>query len=153
MVGTVRPSRGVMRLIGCALALCLVPCSASFAQTSTIDDLKGKIFDARMAQQTFVDGLRHCNELDGKNFYYRVRKRLLNLEEYFRSLENLVKAQVYNPEKKRPWSAEDAKERWEAVKKQAQEDKQTCELVKNLPQLEKQLQDLENSAAVSEKKN
>jgi hypothetical protein len=71
------------------------------------------------------------------------------LDEYFRSLENLVKAQVYNPQKRRPWTLEDAKERWEEVKKQAEDDKQKCELVRKLPELEKQLQELQKDAATS----
>ena len=94
-------------------------------------------------QQTFAERTANCNELDGKSFFFQLRRRMLNLEEYFRSLENLVKAQVYNPEKRRPWSLEDAKQRWEEVKKQAQEDKQKCELVRSLPDLEKRLQELE----------
>ena len=57
------------------------------------------------------------------SFYFRVRNRILDLEEYFHSLENLVKAQAFNPDKRRPWSLQDAKERWKVVKKQAQEDK------------------------------
>jgi hypothetical protein len=81
-----------------------------------------------------------------------VRNRILDLEEYFRSLENLVKAQVFNPDKRRPWSLQDAKERWEVVKKQAQEDKEKCELVKSLPELEKKLQELQKNSAASEHK-
>ena len=84
-------------------------------------------------------GLHHCSELNGKNFYFQLRNRVLNLEEYFQSLENLVKAQVYQSGEARPWSLEDAKERWDEVKKQAQEDKQKCELVRSLPELEKTL--------------
>jgi len=122
------------------------------AQSPAIDELKGKIFDARMAQQTFAGGLKFCEELNGKSFYFRLRNRVLNLEEYFQSLENLAKAQVFNPEKRRPWSLQDAKERWEEVKKQAAEDKQKCELVQSLPELEKQLQELQRNAAASEKK-
>jgi tRNA nucleotidyltransferase/poly(A) polymerase len=105
-----------------------------------------------MAQQTFAGGLKFCEELNGKSFYFRLRNRVLNLEEYFQSLENLAKAQVFNPEKRRPWSLQDAKERWEEVKKQAAEDKQKCELVQSLPELEKQLQELQRNAAASEKK-
>lgn len=105
--------------------------------------LKGEIFDAHMTQQTFANGLPYCSELDGKRFFHQLRKRILDLEEYFRALENLVKAQIYNPEKRRPWTIEDAKERWAEVKKQAQEDKQKCELVQSLPELEKRLQVLE----------
>jgi len=137
----------VKRLVCGATAMLLAACGAAWAQTAAIDDLKGKIFDARMAQQTFAQSLQHCDELDGKNFYFRLRNRILNLEEYFRSLENLAKAQVFNPETKRPWTLEDAKARWEQVKKEAQADKERCELVRSLPELEKRLQELEKAAA------
>jgi len=146
-----------------AFALLLVPlCSLQVsslqAQAASsddlkakIDDLKGKIFDARMAQQTFANGLQYCDELKGDSFFHQLRRRILNLDEYFKSLENLVKAQVYNPEKRRPWTIEDAKQRWEEVKKEAAEDKQKCELVRSLPELEKRLQELQQSTAASEK--
>lgn len=147
-----RPFRDPAWLACCASAFCLVPLTNGQAQSPAIDELKGKIFDARMAQQTFAGGLKFCEELNGKSFYFRLRNRVLNLEEYFQSLENLAKAQVFNPEKRRPWSLQDAKERWEEVKKQAAEDKQKCELVQSLPELEKQLQELQKNAAASEKK-
>jgi tRNA nucleotidyltransferase/poly(A) polymerase len=137
-------------LIAWTLVLCGACLCVARAQNAAIDELKGKIFDAHMAQQTFP-GLKYCNELTGKSFYFQMRNRVLRLEEYFQSLENLVKAQVYNPAKRRSWTLEDAKERWEEVKKQAEEDKQKCELVRSLPDLEKKLQDLEKSAAASEK--
>jgi hypothetical protein len=63
-----------------------------------------------------------------------------------------VKAEVYNPAKRRSWTLEDAKERWEEVKRQAQEDKVKCELVQTLPKLEKRLQELEAAASTLEKK-
>lgn len=135
-----------MYRIVCGVAFLLIACSSVRAQDPAIDDLKGKIFDARMAQQTLGDGLKYCPELNGK---IRVRNRILDLEEYFHSLESLVKAQVFNPDKRRPWSLQDAKERWEAVKKQAQEDKEKCELVRSLPELEKRLQELQQNSAAS----
>jgi hypothetical protein len=141
----------VRRLAFGVITLLLFAGSALHAQNPAIDDLKGKIFDAHMAQQMFAGGLKYCNELDGKSFYYQVRNRLLNLEEYAHSMENLVKAQVFNPAKKRPWTLEDAKERWEEVKRQAQEDKQKCELVRSLPELEKRLEELQQRAAASDK--
>ncbi len=147
-----RPFRDPALLACCATALGVVSLTAARAQNPAIDELKGKIFDARMAQQTFAGGLKFCDELNGKSFYFRLRNRVLNLEEYFQSLENLAKAQVFNPEKRRPWSLQDAKERWEEVKKQAAEDKQKCELVQSLPALEKQLQELQKNTAASEKK-
>jgi len=127
--------------IACGVAFPLIACSSVRAQ-----DLKGKIFDARMA---LGDALKYCPELNGKSFYFRVRNRILDLEEYFHSLENLVKAQVFNPDKRRPWSLQDAKDRWEVVKKQAQEDKEKCELVRSLPELEKRLQELQKNSAAS----
>jgi hypothetical protein len=148
-VGKLRPFAHPALLAGAGAVFCLVPLTGGRAQTAAIDDLKGKIFDARMAQQTFAGGLKYCEDLNGKNFYYQLRNRILNLDEYFRSLENLVKAQVFNPQKRRPWTLEDAKERWEEVKKQAQEDRQKCELVRKLPELEKQLQELQKNAATS----
>ncbi len=139
------------RLAFGVITLLLFPASAPHAQNSAIDDLKGKIFDAHMAQQMFAGGLKYCDELDGKSFYYQVRNRILNLEEYAHSMENLVKAQAFNPAKKRPWTLEDAKERWEEVKRQAQEDKQKCELIRSLPEMEKRLQELQQRAAASDK--
>jgi hypothetical protein len=121
--------------------------TAAHAQDAAIDELKGKIFDARMAQQTFADGLKYCHELNGKSFYFRLRNRILDLEEYLRSLENLVKAQVYNPQKRRPWTLEDAKERYEEVKREADEGKQKCALVQSLPELEKQLEELQKKTS------
>lgn len=150
-MGTVRSLRKLAFLIAWALVLCFGSVSAGRAQSPAIDDLKGRIFDAHMAQQTFP-GLKYCSELTGNSFYFQLRNRVLRLEEYFQSLENMVKAQVYNPAKRRSWTLEDAKERWEEVKKQAEEDKRKCELVQSLPELEKKLQELEKSAAASEKK-
>ena len=140
------------RLAASVLALFLIPWPAVHAQNSAIDELKGKIFDARTAQQTFVNGLKYCSELNGKSFYYQLRNRIFNLEEYLHSLENLAKAEVYNPEKRRPWTLQDVKERWEEVKKQAQADKEKCELVRSLPELEKRLEELQKTTAASDKK-
>jgi len=126
-----------------AAALALVLASPADAEGLSFSEIKAKIFDARMALKTFVGGLRHCNELDGTNFYFQPRDRVLSLEEYHQSLENLVKAQVFNPQKKRPWSDADANDRWEQVKKQAARDKEVCKLVAALPELEKRLQEVE----------
>ena len=140
------------RLATSALALFLIPWPPLHAQNAAIDELKGKIFDARTAQQTFANGLKYCSELNGKSFYYQLRNRILNLEDYLHSLENLAKAEVFNPEKRRPWTLQDVKERWEEVKKQAQADKEKCELVRSLPELEKRLEELQKTTAASDKK-
>ncbi len=96
-----------------------------------------------MALKTFVGGLRHCGELNGTNFYFQPRDRVLDLEEYHQSLDNLAKAQAFNPEKHRPWTEADANDRWEQVKKQAARDKEVCKLVAMLPELEKKLEEAE----------
>jgi hypothetical protein len=153
------------RFVCAALALCLIPASAA-AQTrpqdtaqdrapsgphQAIDDLKGKIFDAKMAQRTFERGMKYCSELDGKHFYFLPRDRVLDLEEFHRSLENLAKQGVFNPEKRRPWTEQDAAERWEQAKKQAASDQANCALAASLPDLEKQLDELEGKPAPAKK--
>ena len=105
-----------------------------------------------MAKQTFAGGLKFCNELDGKHFYFQARDRVLDLEEYHRSLENLAKQQVFNPEKRRPWTEQDATERWEQVQKQAVSDQANCQLVASLPAIEKQLDELEKNSRPREEK-
>jgi hypothetical protein len=125
-----------------AIALCLMPLTPARAQNQTVDDLKGKIFDARMVKQTFAGGLKFCSEFDGKHFYFQAQDRVLDLEGYHRSLGNLAKQQVFNPEKHRPWTEQDAAERWDLVQKEAASDQADCQLVASLPALEKQLDEL-----------
>jgi len=112
-----------------------------------MNDLRGKIFDAKMAQQTFAGGLPHCNELNGTNFYFAPRDRVLNLDDYHRSLISLALSGAFNPETKRPWSQEDAEARWAEVQKQAQADRTNCVLVTSLPFLQKKLEELQQAAA------
>ena len=143
------------RILCGSIALCLIPLGFAQAQGLTINEVKGRIFDAKMLQQTFVNGLKFCSELNGNNFYFPPRDRVLDLDEYHRSLENLAKQQVFNPERKRPWTEEDATDRWEQVKRQATKDKENCQLVASLPDLQKQLTDMEKQAAdaTPDKKN
>jgi predicted NAD/FAD-dependent oxidoreductase len=124
------------------MALALFMPGPVSAQQLTVNELKAKIFEAKMVEKGF-GGLKHCKELDGTKFYFGPRDRLLNLEDFNRSLQNLVKDRVFNPEKRRPWNEEDAKARWEQVKKQAIQDKANCELVAALPALQKELEQLE----------
>jgi hypothetical protein len=134
-------------LLGSAFA------STTRAQNAEIDGLMGKIFDAKMAQQTFAGGLAHCKELNGTNFYFRQRDRILNLEEYHHSLESLAQQRAFNPETRRPWSEEDAIAKWEQVQKEAVADKESCALVASLPELQKRLDDLQKQAAAQGKKD
>ncbi len=141
------PRFGLRAVLAAALAAGVaVPARA---QNAAIDDLKGKIFDAKMAQQTFAGGLRHCNELNGTNFYFQPRDRVLNLTEYHRSLDNLALQGVFNPETHKPWNQQDADTRWAEVQKEATQDQAICALVASLPDLQKKLQQLQQQAASS----
>jgi hypothetical protein len=145
----------VVRILCGSIALCLIPLGFAQAEGLTIDEVKGRIFDAKMLQQTFMNGLKFCSELNGNNFYFPPRDRVLDLDEYHRSLENLAKQQIFNPERKRPWTEEDAADRWQQVKRQATKDKENCQVVASLPDLQKQLTDMEKQAAeaTADKKN
>src|SRR5262249_33476879 len=116
-----------------------------------INDLKGQIFDAKMAQQTFGRGIAHCSELNGTNFYFRQRDRVLDLESYHQALESLAQEHTFNPETRRPWNAEDAVARWDMVQKQAADDRRNCGLIAHLPELEKKLDQLQKQAAAPSK--
>jgi hypothetical protein len=143
--------RFVLRLILMASFPAVFISTSLHAQTAAINDIKGKIFDAKMAQQTFAAGLRHCSELNGTNFYYQIRDRVLNLEEFHHSLDSLAQQGVFNPETKRPWNQEDADARWNLVKREAASDVSTCALVASLPDLQKRLDELQQQAATSPK--
>jgi hypothetical protein len=151
----------VRRFVCGGIALCLIPSMTVRAQTppapspnpqnAAITDLKRKIFDAEMAQQTFAKGLKFCGELDGTNFYFALRDRVLNLEDYHRSLEHLARDGTFNPETRQPWTDQEAAARWEDAKREAVADKANCELVASLPQLEKKLEELEKNADTTKK--
>jgi hypothetical protein len=143
----------VKRIMCGVAALCVLFSAPLYAQNTPIEELKVKIFDARTLQQTFAKGLKFCDELNGTNFYFALRDRIFDLEEFHRSLGSLVKQQVFNPEKKRPWSEQDAADRWAQVQQEAAKDKANCQLVASLPDLEKQLNELQKTAAPAEQKN
>lgn len=127
-----------------AVLLVLLLCSPLQAQNANaLNDLKAKIFDAQMAQRNFAFGLRHCSELNGTNFYFEMRDRVLNLQDYRRSLDNLAAQGAFNVETKRPWNKQDADARWAQVQKQAVTDQGNCALVSSLPFLQKKLKELE----------
>jgi hypothetical protein len=116
------------------------------AQSDAINELKAKIFEAKTVQQTFAGGLRHCSEIDGKTFYLQPRDRVLKLDDFHRSLDNLVLGRAFNPETKRPWTQEDANARWDQVRRQALDDKAKCDLVASLPFMQKKLDDLQRQS-------
>jgi hypothetical protein len=114
------------------------------AQTSAaVNEIKAKIWEAQLVQRNFAAGLRHCSELNGTNFYFAQRDRVLNLQDYRRSLENLAAQGGFNPETRRPWNQQDADARWAEVQKDAVTDQANCAAVASLPFLEKKLKEAE----------
>jgi len=97
-------------------------------------------------QRNFAGGLRHCNELNGTNFYFEQRDRVLNLQDYRRSLDNLAAQGGFNPETRRPWTKQDADARWAQVQKDAVTHQTNCAAVASLPFLEKKLKELEQQS-------
>ena len=146
-----------MKSIVCgAIAVCLNPFGPAIAQSPILDEVKAKISDAKMLKQTFAGGLKYCSDLNGSNFYFAPRDRVLSLDDYHHSLESLAKQRAFNSEARRPWNDKDAADLWAAAQQQATSDKKNCELVASLPKLEKQLDDMEKNAAaasVADKKN
>ena len=130
-----------------ALLLVLTASTPLHAQNSeALNDIKAKIWEAQLVQRNFAGGLRHCNELNGTNFYFEQRDRVLNLQVYRRSLDNLLAQGAYNPETKRPWSKQDADARWAQVQNDAVTHQANCAAVASLPFLEKKLKELESGA-------
>lgn len=111
--------------------------------SSEVNDLKGKIWEAEVAQRSFAAGLPHCSELNGTNFYFYPGNRVLNLQDYRRSLDNLVAEGAFNAETRRPWNKQDADARWAQVQKQATTDQANCAAVASLPSLRQKLKELE----------
>jgi hypothetical protein len=114
---------------------------------ANLNDLKAKIWEAELAQRNFSAGLRHCSELNGTNFYFQARDRVLNLQECHRSLDNLVAQGAFNAETRRPWNKADADARWAQVQKDATADQTNCAKVASLPFLQKKLKELEPKPA------
>ena len=102
-----------------------------------LNELKAKIWEAEVAQRNFAAGLPHCSELSGTNFYFSQQNRVLNLQDYRRSLDNLVTQGVF------PWNRQDADERWAQVQKQATTDQANCTAVASLPSLRQKLKELQ----------
>jgi hypothetical protein len=116
--------------------------SSDQAQTE-LNELKAKIWEAEVAQRNFAAGLPHCSELIGTNFYFYPQNRVLNLQDYHRSLENLVTQGAFNQETRRPWNKQDADARWAQVQKQATTDQANCTAVASLPSLRQKLKELQ----------
>jgi hypothetical protein len=134
----------MVRRACCAVLLVLTASTPLRAENSAaLNEIKAKIWEAQLVQRNFSAGLRHCNELNGTNFYFVQRDRVLNLQDYRRSLDNLTAQGAYNPETKRPWNKQDADARWAQVQKDAVTDQANCAAVASLPFLEKKLKELD----------
>src|SRR5215469_13756383 len=83
--------------------------------------------------------------MNGTNFYFEQRDRVLNLQDYHRALDNLVAQAAYNPDTKHPWNKGDADARWAQVQKDAVTHQANCAAVASLPFLEKKLKELWSS--------
>jgi len=130
-----------------SLLLVLTASNPLHAQNSeALNDIKAKIWEAQSVQRNFSGGLRHCNELNGTNFYFEQRDRVLNLQDYRRSLDNLAAQGAYNPETKRPWNKQDADARWAQVQKDAVTQQANCAAVASLFFLEKKLKELQQQS-------
>jgi hypothetical protein len=130
-----------------AVLLVLIASTPLHAQKSeALNDIKAKVWEAQLVQRNFAAGLRHCNELNGTNFYFETRDRVLNLQDYRRSLDNLAAQGAYNPETRRPWSKQDADARWAQVQKDAVTHQANCAAVASLPFLEKKMKELEQQS-------
>ncbi|HTE77171.1 MAG TPA: hypothetical protein VK653_10570 [Xanthobacteraceae bacterium] len=133
-----------MRSIFWAVLFALAVTGLLHAQDATaLNDLKAKIWEAELAQRNFAAGLRHCSELNGTNFYFQPRDRVLDLHDYRRSLDNFVMQGAFNAETRRPWNKQDADARWAQVQKQATTDQANCAAVASLPSLQKKLKELQ----------
>jgi hypothetical protein len=110
---------------------------------SELNELKAKIWEAEVAQRNFLAGLPHCSELNGTNFYFHPQNRVLSLQDYRRSLENLVTQGAFNQETQRPWNKQDADARWAQVQKQATTDQANCTAFASLPSLRQKLKELQ----------
>jgi hypothetical protein len=130
-----------------AVLLVLTASTPLHAQKSeALNDIKAKVWEAQLVQRNFAAGLRHCNELNGTNFYFETRDRVLKLQDYRRSLDNLAAQGAYNPETRRPWSKQDADARWAQVQKDAVTHQANCATVASLPFLEKKMKELEQQS-------
>jgi hypothetical protein len=130
-----------------AVLLALPIATPLLAQTSeALNEIKAKIWEAQVVQRNFAAGLRHCNELNGTNFYFEQRDRVLNLQDYHRSLDNLSAQGAFNPETRRPWNKQDAEARWAQVQKEAVTDQANCAAAASLPFLEKKLKELQQQS-------
>ena len=126
------------------MSIALILASPVHAQDFTeLNDLKAKIWEAETAPRNFAAGLPHCGELNGTNFYFYQRDRVLNLQDYHRSLDNLLAQGAYNPETKRPWNKQDADTRWTQVQKEATTDQANCAAVASFPSLRQKLKELQ----------
>jgi hypothetical protein len=99
-----------------------------------INELKIKIWKAEVAQRNFAAGLPHCGELNGTNFYFSQQNRVVNLQDYRRSLDNLVTQGAF------PWNRDAA---WAQKQEQATTDQANCTAVASLPSLRQKLKELQ----------
>jgi hypothetical protein len=99
-----------------------------------INELKIKIWKAEVAQRNFSAGLPHCGELNGTNFYFSQQDRVINLQDYRRSLNKLVTQGAFPSN----WDIA-----WAQKQEQATTDQANCKAVASLPFLQQKLKELQ----------
>jgi hypothetical protein len=124
----------------------ILPPAAARADDTKIRILKLEIAQIRHIEKKFASGLKFCNSLDGNHVYLENQQRMLNIDDARASMQNLVKDNVFNPAKKRPWNNADAEERLQQMKRLAEQEKSDCATVAKLPALQKELAELEAQA-------
>jgi len=108
--------------------------ATSSGRLTEINELKIKIWKAEVAQRNFAAGLPHCGELNGTNFYSSEQNRVVNLQDYRRSLDSLVTQGAF------PWNGDAA---WAQKQEQATTDQANCTAVASLPSLQQKLKELQ----------
>jgi hypothetical protein len=113
------------------------------ADDTKIRILKLEILQIRHIEKKFAAGLKFCSNLDGKHVFLENQQRIVSIDAAEASLQNLIKDNVFNPAKKRPWNADDAAERIDQMRKLAEKERSDCASVAKLPSLQKELAELE----------
>ena len=141
--------RHAVLLVGYAALVCCAAATLARAQVRRSTNSKER-YSTRTRGAAIIQRPEFCSGLNDTCFYFRDAQSHPQSGRIF-SLAGKPCEGIYNPAKRRVWTLEGAKERWEEVKKQAQDDKRKCELVASFPRLEKRLQGLQAVADADKK--
>ena len=142
--------RHAVLLVGYAALVCCAAATLARAQVRRSTNSKER-YSTRTWGAAIIQRPEFCSGLNDTCFYFRDAQSRPQSGRIF-SLAGKPCEGIYNPAKRRVWTLEGAQERWEEVKKLAQDDKRKCELVASFPRLEKRLQELQAAADADKKK-